>query len=159
MRCQAMCYAKRTYDRNDVSKNIAAEFCAGESATLCGGRGVSEGGTWNAGNTNMVRRGDFALVDGYNGAVASRQSTSLARSSGKCTTHESRPTPNPLMMGPTTMITKPGVNVCTAPPIVKMTAPMNSVPFLPRVSPTRPAASDVTDALSASRCARHRVTH
>ena len=109
--------------------------------------------------TDMIRRGDFALVDGYNSAVAGSQSARIVRTSGKSVTHESRPTPNPLMMRPTTMITKPGVNVCTAPPIVKITAPMNSVPFLPIVSPTRPAARDVTDALSASRCARHRVTH
>ena len=59
-------------------------------------------------------------------------------------THERRPTPRPDTMRPTTMTQKPGVKVWIAPPTAKMTAPKKRVPRLPMMSPTRPAATEVT---------------
>jgi hypothetical protein len=64
-------------------------------------------------------------------------------------THDSSPTPNPLTNLPTTMVLYPTVKVWIAPPIVKITAPPNSVPFLPMMSPIRPAAIEVTVGRSA----------
>lgn len=58
--------------------------------------------------------------------------------------HDRSPTPNPLIIRPITMTANPVVNVCTAPPSVKMIAPMKSVPLRPMISPTRPAATLVT---------------
>lgn len=42
------------------------------------------------------------------------------------------------------MIQKPGVRVWIAPPTANIIAPTKSVPLRPRLSPMRPAASDVT---------------
>jgi len=58
-------------------------------------------------------------------------------------THDNNPTPHPLMILPKTIIPNPFVKVCIAPPIVKTSAPIKRVPFLPIMSPTRPAARDV----------------
>jgi hypothetical protein len=59
-------------------------------------------------------------------------------------TYDSSPTPRPLMIRPRTRIVNEGVNACVAPPIVNTSAPMNSVPLRPIMSPTRPAAREVT---------------
>jgi hypothetical protein len=59
-------------------------------------------------------------------------------------THDNRPTPNPEINLPITMLGMPPVKVWIAPPIVKITAPVNRVPLRPIASPTRPAASEVT---------------
>lgn len=59
-------------------------------------------------------------------------------------THESKPTPSPEMTRPITMTQKPEVKVWMAPPTAKTTAPLKSVPLLPMISPTCPAAMDVT---------------
>lgn len=58
--------------------------------------------------------------------------------------HDSRPTPNPEMSLPITMLRIPPVKVWIAPPMVKTTAPLNRVPLRPIASPMRPAASEVT---------------
>jgi len=59
-------------------------------------------------------------------------------------THDSRPTPNPEINLPKTMLGRPPVKVWIAPPTVKITAPVNRVPLRPIKSPMRPAASEVT---------------
>ena len=58
--------------------------------------------------------------------------------------YESRPTPNPLVILPTIILQKPTVNVWIAPPKVKTKAPTKSVPLRPILSPTVPAATEVT---------------
>ena len=59
-------------------------------------------------------------------------------------THDSKPTPNPEMNLPKTMLGTPPVKVWMAPPMVKITAPLNKVPLRPIASPMCPAASEVT---------------
>ena len=92
--------------------------------------------------TYMIRRRYFRLIDGHNSSV------NLGESSfpfpGLTSTNDRRPTPNPATILPTTMIVNPFVNVWIAPPTAKTTAPEKRVPLLPRISPMRPAASDVT---------------
>lgn len=94
----------------------------------------------------MVRRRDFALVNRYNGPVGAV--SILSRVRVVALTNESSPTPNPAIILPITIIQKPGVIVCIAPPIANTTAPEKRVPLRPRISPMRPAAIDVT-------CDRH----
>lgn len=48
------------------------------------------------------------------------------------------------MIRPMTIVQKPEVKVCMAPPRAKTTAPLKSVPRLPMMSPTCPAATEVT---------------
>lgn len=52
--------------------------------------------------------------------------------------------PKPEKIRPRTITQKPGVKVWMAPPTAKTTAPLKSVPRLPMISPTCPAAIDVT---------------
>jgi len=59
-------------------------------------------------------------------------------------TDESKPTPSPLVIRPKTIVQNPTVTVWIAPPMVNIMAPANSVPFRPMISPTRPAATEVT---------------
>lgn len=59
--------------------------------------------------------------------------------------YERSPTPHPLITLPAIIVQNPTVNVCTAPPIVNTTAPMNRVPLRPSRSPIVPAAIEVTD--------------
>lgn len=56
------------------------------------------------------------------------------------------------MTRPIIIVQKPTVKVWTAPPIVKTTAPMNRVPFRPIMSPTLPAATEVTFRLLSRLC-------
>lgn len=57
---------------------------------------------------------------------------------------DKRPTPNPEMIRPSTIIMKLVLPVCIAPPMIKTVAPQKSVRFLPILSPIVPARSEVT---------------
>ncbi|KAG6889859.1 hypothetical protein C0992_003838 [Termitomyces sp. T32_za158] len=57
------------------------------------------------------------------------------------------PTPKPLTIRPTTNEVRPVEKVWNVPPIVKITLPKKSVPLRPSISPTRPAATEVTVAV------------
>lgn len=59
--------------------------------------------------------------------------------------------PKPEKIRPRTITQKPGVKVWMAPPTAKTTAPLKSVPRLPMISPTCPAATDVTAQKEVSR--------
>ena len=89
----------------------------------------------------MVGRGNLALVDRHNCPGHRRQ---YFVGSHTLDTHDSSPTPNPEINLPKTMLGTPPVKVWIAPPMVKTTAPVNSVPLRPIASPMRPAASEVT---------------
>lgn len=56
----------------------------------------------------------------------------------------SMPTPNPLMIRPTTIVPYPLQKVCTAPPMVKTKAPDRRVRRRPYVSARYAASKDVT---------------
>ncbi len=90
----------------------------------------------------MFWGGYFTLVYGNNGSF--REVSTRLHSKRERGTHESKPTPKPLTTLPTIIDQNPTVNVCIAPPMVNATAPLSNVPFLPKLSPTRPAASKVT---------------
>jgi len=55
-----------------------------------------------------------------------------------------KPTPNPLVMRPNTIMRYPFVKAWNRPPIEKMHAPTKMVARRPKMSPTRPAMRDVT---------------
>lgn len=59
-------------------------------------------------------------------------------------THDKKPTPKPDMILPNTMTSKEVAKVWTAPPTEKMTAPQKRVLRRPKMSPTLPAAKEVT---------------
>ena len=91
--------------------------------------------------THVVWRRNLALVYWHNCAGHLCHFTVVV---GMVDAHDSRPTPNPEMNLPKTMLGIPPVKVWMAPPMVKTTAPLNRVPLRPIASPMRPAASEVT---------------
>lgn len=59
--------------------------------------------------------------------------------------HDNKPTPAPLTIRPNTIVQNPLAKVWMSPPTVKTQAPINRVPLRPIISPTLPAAIEVTE--------------
>jgi hypothetical protein len=131
--------AGQTYHGRCVSENISCEFHASERTSLY--LRLTNEECWGHSKTHMIWRRNLALVYGHDRPGQCHHFSVAVR---KTDTHDSRPTPNPEINLPITILGTPPVKVWIAPPMVKTTAPLHRVPLRPIASPMCPAASEVT---------------